>query len=723
MHYLIRMICIPLLALSVTVAKAAQWEDPTTGINWYYNEHEDWCEVFDCDHCYGSLEIPSEIAGLEVRSIEGESFIGCSAITSVTLPESLRTINGGVFAKCDGLQTIEIPKNVNFVGRGALSGCASLMSVTVQEGNVSFVSVNDCLLSADGKILHIIPCGLKYVDIPNSVETLCGTLLNGTKNLTELTIPSSVRQIEACAFEGSGLMRLTFEGNAPSVGVRVLNGTPDDLVISVPIGSSGWPSDGTWCGKRLEYRDGISHVHNVSTNETLMAYDCVEVKVSERDTEIVKTKRTIGGVDVRVDYENWIETTTAYYFDEFRTLTHVCWYMDSTGTTEKVYRDEWNAGHVNSYEEHWSINGSGMTKSEQFLFDDGSTNLTEGLELDLAGRTTRTEGRSVWVYLNEWGESESSSVSFGESETRYSYSGYDDTSDLIAVRFDSSSNSSYRVGGYPNESTSQSDYCILVKEVYCDGTSWSISRTEHSEEHDQWDPTYYSDNYLYSQTEDTNREGATGRSSVEDHRVSFETDTGSIYVLTNKTTYLSNLPDSNGRELVIITTADNNSYNSYLYDRDPNQTQPETVLMAGESAVVDAVDQEDALRKVCVSYDTDLARLTDYYFYPYFFRLKAEALEDGKWKVTSEINAEAIHFEETENAFAGTLGSIAAGTDDSVLIPSSPGFYYSLLYTNDLIEPMVEGERVLAEGGFVDVPLPPHASSGYFKIRVSSAAK
>ena len=82
MHYLIRMICIPLLALSVTVAKASQWEDPTTGIKWNYNEHEDWCEIYYCDHCYGNLEIPSEIAGLEVRSIEGESFIGCSAISS-----------------------------------------------------------------------------------------------------------------------------------------------------------------------------------------------------------------------------------------------------------------------------------------------------------------------------------------------------------------------------------------------------------------------------------------------------------------------------------------------------------------------------------------------------------------------------------------------------------------------------------------------------------------
>ena len=145
--------------------------------------------------------------------------------------------------------------------------------------------------------------------------------------------------------------------------------------------------------------------------------------------------------------------------------------------------------------------------------------------------------------------------------------------------------------------------------------------------------------------------------------------------------------------------------------------------MAGESTIVDATDRDDALRKVCVSYDTDLAQLADYYHYSYFFRLKAEALEDGNWKITSEIDPEAIHFEATENAFAGALGSIAAGIVDSVLIPSSPGLYYSLLYTNNLIEPMVEGERVLAEGGFVDVPLPPHASSGYFRIKVSSAAK
>ena len=629
MHYLIRMICIPLLALSVTVAKASQWEDPTTGIKWNYNEHEDWCEIYYCDHCYGNLEIPSEIAGLEVRSIEGESFIGCSAISSVTLPESLRAINGGVFAKCNGLQTIEIPKNVNFVGRGALSGCASLMSVTVQEGNVSFVSVNDCLLSADGKKLHIIPCGLKYVDIPNSVVTLCGTLLNDTKNLTELTIPASVRQIEDCAFEGSGLMRLIFEGNAPSVGVRVLNDTSEDLVVSVPAGSTGWPSDGLWCGKRLEYRNSI--VHTVSTNEFVMAYGGIEVRIYERDTEISRTKKTVDEVDVRVDYENWVEMTTAYYFDEFGSLTNECWYMDSTGTTEKVYRDESNVGHINSYEEHWSINGSGMTKSEQFLFDDGSTNLTEGLELDLAGRTTRTEGRSIWADSYEFGESESTYVSFGESETRYSYSGYDNTSDLIAVRFDSSSNYTHSTGSYQDEYIGSSTSRSISTEVYCDGTGWSNSVVYISEQREHWNPTYYSDDYSFNQVEETNREGVLGRNSIESHRVQLETDTGSYYASTNKSTYLSNLPDSKGRELVAISTADSYSFNRYLYDKAPNQTQPEKVLMAGESTIVDATDRDDALRKVCVSYDTDLAQLADYYHYSYFFRLKAEALEDGNW--------------------------------------------------------------------------------------------
>ena len=65
------------------------------------------------------------------RVIADEAFKGCSALTSVTIPNSVTSIGWYVFSDCSSLTSITIPNSVTSIGYRAFDGCSSLTSVRI----------------------------------------------------------------------------------------------------------------------------------------------------------------------------------------------------------------------------------------------------------------------------------------------------------------------------------------------------------------------------------------------------------------------------------------------------------------------------------------------------------------------------------------------------------------------------------------------------------------
>lgn len=58
------------------------------------------------------------------------AFNSCTSLKSITLPSSLSTIQSSAFYNCGNLETIRIPVSVTFIGNYAFAGCPSSMIVT-----------------------------------------------------------------------------------------------------------------------------------------------------------------------------------------------------------------------------------------------------------------------------------------------------------------------------------------------------------------------------------------------------------------------------------------------------------------------------------------------------------------------------------------------------------------------------------------------------------------
>lgn len=125
------------------------------------------------------VTIPSRYKGKPVTTIGHAAFFN-SAVTSVTIPDSVTSISDEAFINCPKLTNISIPNSVTYIGFSAFSSCTSLKSIT----------------------------------LPSSLSFISGALFLGCSQLTTIHIPVSVTSIGNNAFaDCPSLMTVTYPGS------------------------------------------------------------------------------------------------------------------------------------------------------------------------------------------------------------------------------------------------------------------------------------------------------------------------------------------------------------------------------------------------------------------------------------------------------------------------------------------------------------------------------
>lgn len=177
---------------TVTVAAATNtfYFDETTGTITKYVESDT------------VVVIPSKINGVTVETI-GHAAFERSAVTSVTIPDSVTAIHDGAFANCSQLTNISIPNSVTYIGFSAFEHCTSLKSITLPS---SLRSISEALFFGCSQ--------LTTIHIPDSVSSIQSYAFYHCGNLETIRIPVSVTSIGNCAFDVCpSLMTVTYPGS------------------------------------------------------------------------------------------------------------------------------------------------------------------------------------------------------------------------------------------------------------------------------------------------------------------------------------------------------------------------------------------------------------------------------------------------------------------------------------------------------------------------------
>ena len=166
----------------------------------------------DKDAYVGNIIIPESTTyngtTYSVTSIGDAAFLGCSGLTSVTIPNSVTSIGEFAFHRCSGLTSVTIGNSVTSIGDSAFKDCSGLTSLTIGEKvtKIPGSAFSGC-------------SGLTSVTIPNSVTSIGIRAFRGCSGLTSVIIPNSVTSIGESAFDYcSGLTSVTIPNSVTSIG-------------------------------------------------------------------------------------------------------------------------------------------------------------------------------------------------------------------------------------------------------------------------------------------------------------------------------------------------------------------------------------------------------------------------------------------------------------------------------------------------------------------------
>ncbi len=166
------------------------------------------------------VTIPSRYKDKPVTVIDHAAFFN-SAVTSVTIPDSVTSIDDNAFGFCSQLTNISIPNSVTYIGFSAFAHCTSLKSITLPS---SLSSISEALFSGCSQ--------LTTIHIPDSVPSIQSYAFYHCRNLETIRIPVSVTLIETDAFAGCpSLMTVTYSGSK----TRWDKITGKDQLLNIPL--------------------------------------------------------------------------------------------------------------------------------------------------------------------------------------------------------------------------------------------------------------------------------------------------------------------------------------------------------------------------------------------------------------------------------------------------------------------------------------------------------
>lgn len=132
-----------------------------------------------------------------LEKISDGAFWGCSALSSIALPDSVTEIERNAFFET-GLRNIQLPEKLTLIGGGAFCNCKNLKQVQLplqlkELGEGAFFNCEN----------------LAQIQLPSQLNKLGGDAFRDCTSLDKIDIPAGLTQIEPDTFCNTGLTSVT----------------------------------------------------------------------------------------------------------------------------------------------------------------------------------------------------------------------------------------------------------------------------------------------------------------------------------------------------------------------------------------------------------------------------------------------------------------------------------------------------------------------------------
>lgn len=177
------------LVASLQVISSTAFAAEESGLSFTVNDGGKSYTLTKCDSAAsGEIKVPAFYNEKPVTAIGANAFLGCTEITSVTVPEGVEEIGDKAFYNCRNLVTLKLPETVAAIGREAFSLCKKLSDITLPSGKCEI------------KQGAFTGCDvLKKVKLPR-VTTDLTEMFYGCDSLETVILPESLSKIGQFAF-------------------------------------------------------------------------------------------------------------------------------------------------------------------------------------------------------------------------------------------------------------------------------------------------------------------------------------------------------------------------------------------------------------------------------------------------------------------------------------------------------------------------------------------